>query len=70
MFIQLALHVSELCLIRYNILLIPIVIWFVHFNLTVLRKVCNIEAFFLAEWIFPSFTSLDHGSRRDDTPWI
>lgn len=66
---QSTLHVNELCLIHYNILLFPIVICLVHFNLTVFRKVCNVEASSLAKRVFPSFTSLDHRGRRDDTLW-
>jgi hypothetical protein len=69
MFFQSTLHVNELCLVHYHILLLPIVICLVHFSFTVFRKVCNVEAPSLAKWVFPSFTSLDYRGRRDDTLW-
>lgn len=69
MFSLSTLHVDELCLIHYNALLLPIVLCLVHFNLTVFRKVRNVEVFSLAERVFPSFTFLDHRGRRDVTLW-
>jgi hypothetical protein len=66
----LALHVNELRLIRYNVLLFLTLFRVIRFNLTVWRKVRNIEAFSLSEWVLPPFTSLDHRRRRNNTLWI
>src|SRR6266851_2150458 len=66
MFDRLVLHVNQLCLIHNNTLFFLLFLRFVHLDLTVLRKVRNVEAFLLAEWILPTFSSLDHGGCRND----